>query len=739
MKTKLLLILLFISSYAFTQTPSDFTKSYSFTGGLLEGLVLTNGAYNPSSDRIGVPSNAVDINTATFNMGTVSTHITDMSLSFWIKTSNTSNTTLTIFNHGYASQTNYGFECILWGGNKIGLQGKMAVINSSTGATSTHNGGIISSPDITDGQWHHVVLTTQKITSGNNEYIRYSIYINGTLDGSSNGSSAYTTNNVLRFLSPSAQTYIGQNSPVKYSDELDDIRFYERTINSSEVLSLYNETVISHPGLPKVYVDEDATGNNSGDSWLNAIPNLNTALAEVGSITEEVWIAAGTYTPHISDENESFKFLYNDLEVYGGFDGTEITLLDRDMSLLHTTNATILSGDLLNNDDVNVTYNNATRSDNSLRVVQINGNNIVIDGVTIANGYADASSGEGRFGAGLDTDDAVTNFTIKNAIIKNNVAWWSAGLALASNMSPSTMTIDACVFENNLSSGSTAFYALPRANKTMNFNLTNSLFKNNRTEDNTTSRKGYGTSAGFIRAYYPGSTINAKVANNTFVNNSSSGTDSTSDFPVLGVSQVGGTLSLTPANNIFWGNTNNVGTTAIAIGIVNDNLPNNLAIYNSIDEDNFSNHTYLSNTSNTNPLFTDAANDDFTLQATSPAVDTGDNTKIPSGVVGDLLNNLRIFNTTVDMGCYEFGATSLGVNTFAIKNDFTIYPNPTSKSLNIKTNNPFEQVEIYTLQGQKVLETNQESIDVSSLSNGMYLIQVQTETGAVLTKQFIKR
>jgi hypothetical protein len=489
--------------------------------------------------------------------------------------------------------------------------------------------------------------------------------------------------------------------------------------------------------LPRMYVDANATGISDGSSWVNAYPNISSALNNLGTNTTELWVAAGTYTPDATNRGTSFTFSQDNLQIYGGFDGTETNLSDRNIALMHTTNETILSGDLTGNDDANITYNNATKSDNSLRIVQINANNISIDGVTIANGYADASSGEGRFGAALDTDDSVTLFTIKNSIIKDNVAWWAAGLMLASNMNPSTITIDACVFDNNLSSYAAAYYVLPRTNRTMNFNLTNSLFTNNKSDDNTTSRRGLGTPAGFIRAYYPGSVVNAKVINNTFANNQSLGSHPTSNFPVLGIGEVDGSFSLSIANNIFWGNTNYASTTSLAIAQAADDFPNNPFVYNSIDENNFSNITYKIDTSNTNPMFVDASNNDFTLQSGSPAINSGDNSKIPAGVTTDLLGNNRIHNTTVDMGPYEFGST-LDVQDFDFKNEFTIYPNPTTAVINIKMKASLKNAEIYNLQGQKIIGSKNKMINVSKLASGMYVLQIEDVNGITQAKRFIK-
>ncbi|MFD0964627.1 beta strand repeat-containing protein [Pseudofulvibacter geojedonensis] len=433
------------------------------------------------------------------------------------------------------------------------------------------------------------------------------------------------------------------------------------TIDSDKTIT------VTFTSIP-VFVDINATGANDGSSWANAFTDLQSGIQAAASTTlKQVWVAKGTYKPHASDRNVSFNFNVGNLTVYGGFAGTEVVLSERDLSLVHTTNETILSGDLLGDDDTNITYNNTTRDDNSLRVCYVSGDNTIIDGISISSGYADSASGEGRYGSGLSISPTVSSFHIKYSFIKNNIAWWGAGLNLNSDAGISNMTIESCIFENNLSSSSTCFYAIPRTNRTMYFYLYNSLFKNNKTQDNGSTRKAGGSSAGWIRAYYSGSSVIASVSNNTFVNNVNEGTN-TSDFGTLGLSRQSGTFSTFHMyNNIFWGNTTNGGASALALGKITDtNLPSNATVNNSIDNTNFSNITNKNNTSNADPLFTNTVNNDFTLQSGSPAIDSGNNNSIPNSITTDLAGNTRIINGTIDMGCYERLNLSIKISPTAL-------------------------------------------------------------------------
>jgi hypothetical protein len=71
-----------------------------------------------------------------------------------------------------------------------------------------------------------------------------------------------------------------------------------------------------------------------------------------------------------------------------------------------------------------------------------------------------------------------------------------------------------------------------------------------------------------------------------------------------------------------------------------------------------------------------------------------------------------------------------------------MYPNPTTNTLNISAANTIENAQIYNVLGKKVLSLNinktSESIDVSTLASGIYLIKYQVNN-SVGTSKFIKQ
>ena len=134
-----------------------------------------------------------------------------------------------------------------------------------------------------------------------------------------------------------------------------------------------------------VYVVDIASTATSpdGTSWANAYTSIQDAIdaAEIAG-GGEVWVAAGTYTPLTEDDGDSASFterqssfeMKTDVDIYGGFSGSEVLLSERDWD----TNLTTLSGEIGDTSD---------STDNSFHVVT-GISNAIIDGFTISNGYA---------------------------------------------------------------------------------------------------------------------------------------------------------------------------------------------------------------------------------------------------------------------------------------------------------------------------------------------------------------
>jgi len=75
-----------------------------------------------------------------------------------------------------------------------------------------------------------------------------------------------------------------------------------------------------------------------------------------------------------------------------------------------------------------------------------------------------------------------------------------------------------------------------------------------------------------------------------------------------------------------------------------------------------------------------------------------------------------------------------------LPNNYTvdIFPNPANNKININADIPFQSVEIYNIEGKQVLSSkNSKSIDVSLLTNGIYIIAIHTNTSVIRKKLLI--
>ncbi|MEZ4987415.1 MAG: T9SS type A sorting domain-containing protein [Saprospiraceae bacterium] len=147
--------------------------------------------------------------------------------------------------------------------------------------------------------------------------------------------------------------------------------------------------------VSRLYVDETATGNNDGTSWVGAFTDLQAALncADAG---DAIWVAEGTYYPsqdyrfnyslniELVDRDHTF-YIKPAVSLYGGFAGTETALDQRDLSQYRS----VLSGDIGNpNDDSDNCYHVVT----SIAESTVDQNGVTIDGFTITGGNANGQS-----------------------------------------------------------------------------------------------------------------------------------------------------------------------------------------------------------------------------------------------------------------------------------------------------------------------------------------------------------
>jgi predicted outer membrane repeat protein len=423
-----------------------------------------------------------------------------------------------------------------------------------------------------------------------------------------------------------------------------------------------------------IYVNKAIAGGlENGSSWANAFTNLQDAI-DAASAGDEIWVVAGTYVPtkdkmgvaNVNDRSNTF-YITKNIKIYGGFVGTETLLSQRN----YETNITILSGDM---------DNDADNSDNAYHLIYIDGttangnitNTMILDGFTIqkgnANGGGDNNNGGGILingkGAGKAASPTISNCKFKDNTAENGGAMYNYGnlsgtsnpicinVTFSSNRatfggaiynngdgSQCNPTFNKCTFVNNFGTnyggvifhygyGSTSTPTFTACNFTANTTsgyggvlyinsyfgdckptFTNCLFSGNIAQE--------GGVLANDASFYGKSTV--EITNCTFYNNNATG--SAYDL----ISNWGSTNTTNIKNSILWDGTaiNTAGgTTTINYCIFDDGIPDGSVALPS--------GSTGSNNLDSDPLFTDKVNNDFSLQSSSPAKNTGTNSDAPS-------------------------------------------------------------------------------------------------------------
>jgi hypothetical protein len=741
MKNTLLLIALCLTLCLSAQIPTDYEARYDFTNtSLINFADPGNGDLTPSSptgfifvdDRAGNLANALSPKQRTFDGVTTTTNSNSFTISFWYRHENDAVP-------GFPERILQLFD---QGGDGFAIRkvGSSFVFRLTTQFNTEQ---FITIPSLVDFNWHHVTW----VVDYNAGTYDSTVYIDNVINSTLSSGLDFTSNNPL-FNSPSQFRISPIIAQFGLRSAVDDIRLYLRPLSSAEVSSLYSEP--APVGSSIVYVDSNATGTGIGDSWTNAATSIQAALGIIGA-NGQIWVKSGTYKPTSGSDRLISYVVNQNVEIYGGFNGTESSLNDRDL----INNApSIITGDLSDNDNNLVQDSNPTYNDNSTTLFRINGSNVTIDGFTLKSTYASGGGVHGNGGAFYIDNTIPENITISNCIIERHVAR-SAGAGIfyqpiTSNATEVSLEISNTIIRNNASRYGTGIYYFsdhPNAKLLVK----NSLFYDNKTIQTAQGAGAFGSSI-WGRSLGASKKIDIDIINSAFIDNqelhngfgSSIPQDRRSTIAITNTDNLDSDVTLDVYNSIFFNNTNYLTNTPCPIGRA---LGNRGAVFNidtNIDAGGFSeivatSATAVTGTLTTSPTFQDYANDDFRYANGSSGIDSGNNSIINTfNIVSDLIGNNRIANTTVDIGPYEFGSTTLGINNYSF-DDFSIYPNPTSGLLNIAGNENINSVTVYSVLGKLVLTAQSKTIDVSQLKSGIYLMYIEDKLGNINIKRFIKK
>ena len=403
-----------------------------------------------------------------------------------------------------------------------------------------------------------------------------------------------------------------------------------RVVAAGTLVCLASLSTAASAGPSIIYVDANASGANDGSSWTDAYDGsagLQAAIAQATAGTQ-IWLADGLYLPTQGAARTISFTMKNGVAIYGGFDGGEVTLDERDPA----TNVAILSGDLGGDDG------GAPGNDNSLHVVRADSaaitNSSILSGVTVTGGNANAGGDPNdRGGAMLIINGADPVF--EDVIFSNSRCSFGGGAGYVRNSSPSYIR---CTFTGcdggNFGGAFDIFSGGP---------VVNVLFDGCRVYDNRASR------AGGIEAF---GNVNVTLVNTVVVANTTggdgggvfvaNGADAFMDSCTIADNSAGDTGgvhltgggTLAADNCIIAGNSDAGGVVSNAqVNLTTASLDNCLVTggwvgggTGSFDGD---------------PMFLDIANGSGMIAAGSDAADRGNNLLVPAGLLVDVNGNPR--------------------------------------------------------------------------------------------------
>lgn len=491
-------------------------------------------------------------------------------------------------------------------------------------------------------------------------------------------------------------------------DLIDLPRIYNDTID----IGAYElqEQKIQMQGRKRLYVKEGGTG--TGNSWSDALGNLQDAINyPLNCHTAiDIWLAKGIYYPDTSglvDKHKASFNLRNNVAIYGGFIGNEISIQQRDIG----SNLTVLSGNYGKTEDA------SGRSYTVIKSIYLD-STAVIDGVSIADGYFYSFFSNGE-GGGVYMSNS--NMILSNSIIQNNVSLNGGGIYL-DNSNPSIINtiiqdnradygggvylwksnpsiINSNIFSNKAKYGAGSYisYSNPYFQSTKIINnssfeggggmillssnpkIVNSIIANNAVE------YGLGVGGGIYCSSSNPTILNSLIANNK------------SGYLGAGIYSMYSSPSI--INTIVWDNYDRFGLSQffslndyIGAKFINCNIKggNQFGINSNYYLNNIDNYPRFINSSLIVGVSNDGLLANWSTNSCSPCINKGtqsiESIAIP---MKDLAGFDRIYNDTIDIGPYEFNSQK----TALIDNQI-IYVKPDGNGNGLSWNDALSNIQI---------------------------------------------
>jgi hypothetical protein len=158
----------------------------------------------------------------------------------------------------------------------------------------------------------------------------------------------------------------------------------------------------------RIYVNKNATGDNTGVSWANAFRSLPDACAAAeqlpAALPVELWIAEGSYRPSETRNRTTYFTVRGGAGYYGGFAGNETAKTQR----VPGTHPVTITGDL----------GGGTYSEHLFMNADFGGKNAIFDGINFTKARALTGADPVRSGAAINLR-RLNNLTITNCFFED--------------------------------------------------------------------------------------------------------------------------------------------------------------------------------------------------------------------------------------------------------------------------------------------------------------------------------
>ena len=690
-KSRLLFLLLLISSYAFAQFPTDATKQYSFTNGDIINeagsnydLVLNDGYGTPTfvADRFGNPNSATDLNNGHFSMGPMPNRSgydgNQFAISFWFNTTDLG----TLFDQ-YDNGQEKGWIIAVFNTKLAFITAYDCYYGYSCSNTLDFQ---YANQNYRDGNWHHVVAMMYKENDGMDQQYIKRLYVDNVLvqDDVQVTLPFNGTQQMGMISSTSTMEALtgSRSSNDLYDGLMDDIYYFERGITTAEVNALYNEgLVIDIPDVNlKAALLSDSAINPNGDNDIQ----ISEATNYTGAI-------------NVSNLNISSS---KGLEAF-----VNITSLDiSNNNLEHldlSSNTTLASLDAQNNTLITLNIQNGNNS------------NISDADFNVENNYALYC---------IEVDDvsySETNWTNTNAYTMFSLNCDSAIVDI-----PDSALKASLISNSSLNGNGDSEIQVIEAR-----DYTGSIYVSTSSIQDITGLQAFPYIVGLDLSYNNLTTIDLRA--NRYINSTS-----VAGNP-LTLLDISGLYLLQSVNMSFTSLTHIDLSTNTSLQYLEAQYVHNLGNLDFSSNLNI-NYIYVSGNSLSNidlRTGTNVANNLYIETIGSPNL-TCIFVDDPSFSQNNSFKNSITEFYQLDSECANFTLNTEDVEFQT--NKISIYPNPAHSILNIETKVELTTISIYSLLGKEVIKTNTKTVDVSNLSEGIYLIKMLDLEGHQQIKRFIK-